>query len=225
MPSFPLDASVSTLFQYGQVVVGILILTETALPIVGGTLFAAVGYCAVRYGLVVTVDATPVLAVAVAYLTMPTVVAERPLMIRLSQLTVMRVIIGISFLLLGVMKVVNPELVIGVADQQPSVMADPMIRLFYIGTDPGHPREWWAFGFAMSEILTGVILALGWFQRVMTLVVAGVFTKLMVLDFGWPEIPHLYPISVLLIICFSRPTHAQSGQRRRRHENVTALAG
>ena len=30
-----------------------------------------------------------------------------------------------------------------------------------------------------------------------------VFTKLMLVDFGWAEIPHLYPIGAFLVVMFS----------------------
>jgi hypothetical protein len=53
-------------------------------------------------------------------------------------------------------------------------------------------------------MLTGILMASGIFQRGISLFVCAVFTKLMVWDFGFPEIPHLIPISVLLLMVLAR---------------------
>lgn len=221
IPSFPLDAGAARYFQFPQAILGILIITETALPFVGGSLVAMFAYCVYRYGFVVSLDGLPILAVAYAYITMPISARSRHLTIRAEQVSHIRMLVGICFFALGLMKILNQELIVGVADQFPAVMNDPVINLFSIGTDAAYRREWWAFGFGMSEILTGVLLAMGVFRRALSLSIAMVFSKLMFLDFGWPEVPHLYFISVLLIISFSRikgensnanPWHSRRGK-------------
>jgi len=46
-------------------------------------------------------------------------------------------------------------------------------------TNPLYAREWWAYGFAFSEML-------------------------MVWDFGLPELPHIFAISILLLMASSK---------------------
>jgi hypothetical protein len=41
------------------------------------------------------------------------------------------------------------------------------------------------------------------FSRVWTSIMAFMFTKLMLVDFGWDEIPHIYPIAAMLVVIFS----------------------
>ena len=221
MPSFPLEAE-TDVFKYAQVGLALMILTEWMLPVVGWALIALVSYTAVAYGPIVSIDALPLLALAYVYLTMPSRSGSRALTIGPEQVRWMRVIMGISFVWLGIMKIVNYELVIGVADHAPVIMADPMIKLFWLWTDPQYPREWWAFGFGMAEILTGSLLMSGMFKRVIGLSMSLVFTKLMIYDIGWQEIPHLYPISVLIMICFSNVAPAHTADRQRGASNGNA---
>jgi uncharacterized membrane protein YphA (DoxX/SURF4 family) len=215
MPSFPLGVE-APLFQYAQVALSLMILMELLLPIVGHGLLVLFGYALFTYGPIITVDALPLLALAYVYLTMPNRSGLRTLVIRHTQVRWMRIIVGLSFAMLGIMKILNFELIIGVSDHAPVVMSDPIIKLFWLGTDPRFAREWWAFGFGMSEILTGVLLIAGIFKRMISLCVSLVFTKLMIYDMGWLEIPHLYPISVLIIICFSNIADPQMVGLQRR---------
>jgi hypothetical protein len=104
---------------------------------------------------------------------------------------------------LGWMKIYNHDLTIGVADNYPSVLEDPLISLFHIGTNPMFKRESWIVAFALSEVLTGFLLMMGVFSRLWSAFMVYVFTKLMLVDFGWAEIPHLYPIGAFLAVTFS----------------------
>jgi hypothetical protein len=57
--------------------------------------------------------------------------------------------------------------------------------------------------FALTEVLTGFLIMVGVFNRVWCVMMVYVFTKLMLVDFGWAEIPHLYPIGAFLAVMFS----------------------
>src|SRR5262249_54272772 len=61
----------------------------------------------------------------------------------------------------------------------------------------------WLVAFALSEVMTGALVMVGVFSRAWAVQMVYVFTKLMVVDFGWPEIPHLYPIGAFLLLAFS----------------------
>ena len=63
--------------------------------------------------------------------------------------------------------------------------------------------------FGLAEVLSGFMLMTGIFTRVWCLMMLWVFTKLMVVDFGWDEIPHIYPIGALLAVMFSNKLHTE----------------
>lgn len=58
----------------------------------------------------------------------------------------------------------------------------------------------WIAAFGLAEVMSGFMLMTGVFTRVWCAFMAFVFTKLMLVDFGWAEIPHLYPIAALLAL-------------------------
>ena len=105
--------------------------------------------------------------------------------------------------MLGWLKIYNDYLTVGVADNFPAVMNDPLIQLFSLGTTALYQRECWVVAFAMGEIVTGFLLMTGVFCRVWCLLLIGLFTKLMVVDFGWAELPHLYFIGLFLVLLCS----------------------
>ena len=115
----------------------------------------------------------------------------------------MRIILGFGFLVLGWMKVYNHDLTAGVADNYPGVMNDPLVAMFAAGTDPSLRRETWVVSFGMAEVLSGFMLMTGIFTRFWACMMLWVFTKLMLIDFGWDEIPHIYPIGALLAVLTS----------------------
>jgi uncharacterized membrane protein YphA (DoxX/SURF4 family) len=114
-----------------------------------------------------------------------------------------RCLLGLSFFALGWLKIWNHDLIAGVADNYPSVMHDPMVNFFAIGTDPQYRRECWVVSFGMAEVLSGFLLMIGVFSRLWSLLMLFVMTKLMLIDFGWAEIPHIYLIGALLVVIFS----------------------
>lgn len=204
MPSYPLEPSTQSLFQFVQVAMAIGILTQTLLPQAGGVIFGTFIYIIYAYGWKTAVDVLPVLTVAAVYVSSPWDSWKRPIIsISEQQMRWVRLILGFSFFTLGWMKIHNYYLTIGVADNYPAVMNDLMIKLCYFGTDPAFKRECWIAAFALAEVLTGFLLMVGVFSRVWCLMMVYVFTKLMLVDFGWPEIPHLYPIAAFLVVMFS----------------------
>jgi uncharacterized membrane protein YphA (DoxX/SURF4 family) len=152
----------------------------------------------------VAADALPILSVAVVYLTSPweshklTITGLSEFQIRWVRLT-----LGFGFFVLGWLKIYNHDLVAGVADQYPSVRGDLLVKLLAFGTDPAFSRECWVVSFGLAEVLSGFMLMTGTFSRVWGAIMAVVFTKLMLVDFGWNEIPHLFPIGALAAIAFS----------------------
>jgi len=114
-------------------------------------------------------------------------------------------VLGFGFLALGWLKVYNHNLVAGVADNAPSVLNDPMVAML-TGNPPVtyfYRREAWVVAFGLAEVMSGFLVMIGVFSRVWTTIMAFMFTKLMLVDFGWDEIPHIYPISAMLVVIFS----------------------
>ena len=123
------------------------------------------------------------------------------------------------------------DLIAGVADNYPSVMHDPVVNFFAIGTDPQYGRECWVVSFGMAEVLSGFLLMIGVFGRLWSLLMVFVMTKLMLIDFGWAEIPHIYLIGALLAVIFSNKltnelSRLEVGQEeaRRRGDTLKRLA-
>lgn len=203
MPSYPLDPKSAVFFKFAQALLAILILTQTLLPLCGALLLGTWLYLN-RWSWMVAADALPVISVAVVYLTSPWESHKLAITeINENQLRWVRLTLGFGFLVLGWLKIYNHDLVIGVADNYPSVQNDPIVKVFMLGTDPRFFRECWVLSFGMAEILSGFMLMTGTFSRVWAAMMAFVFTKLMVVDFGWEEIPHIYPIGALLVVLFS----------------------
>jgi uncharacterized membrane protein YphA (DoxX/SURF4 family) len=203
MPSFPLDPGSATIFKFAQVGVAILILTQTFLPLVGSLLLGTWLYL-FRWGWYVAMDALPLLIVAAIYVSSPWQSYKFTIVqLNAQQMKWVRCLLGLSFFALGWLKIWNHDLIAGVADNYPSVMHDPMVNFFAIGTDPQYRRECWVVSFGMAEVLSGFLLMIGVFTRLWSLLMLFVMTKLMLIDFGWAEIPHIYLIGALLVVIFS----------------------
>ncbi len=205
MPSYPLDPASASIFKFAQVGLAILILTQTWLPLCGAMIFGTWLYL-FRWGWMVAVDAVPVLTVAVVYCTSPWQSHKLAITkINASQMRVVRLVLGFGFLALGWLKVYNHNLVAGVADNAPSVLNDPMVAMLTGGHDASYyfRRESWVVAFGLAEVMSGFLVMIGVFSRVWTTIMAFMFTKLMLVDFGWDEIPHIYPIAAMLVVIFS----------------------
>ncbi len=203
MPSFPLDPGSATIFKFAQVGVAILILTQTLLPLAGALLLGTWLYL-FRWGWYVAMDALPLLIVAAIYVSSPWQSYKLTIVqLNAQQMKWVRCLLGFSFFALGWLKIWNHDLIAGVADNYPSVMHDPMVNFFAIGTDPQYRRECWVVSFGMAEVLSGFLLMIGIFARLWSLLMLFVMTKLMLVDFGWAEIPHIYLIGALLVVIFS----------------------
>jgi len=204
MPSYPLEPATATFFKYAQVIMAMGIITQTFLPFGGATIFGTFLYLLFAFDWKIAVDILPILTVAAVYVSSPWISWERFINdISRNQMRWVRIILGFGFFALGWMKIYNHDLTAGVADNFPSVMEDPLILMFYAGTDPAFQRESWIVAFALTEVLTGFLIMVGVFNRLWCVMMVYVFTKLMIVDFGWAEIPHLYPIGAFLAVTFS----------------------
>jgi len=209
MPSYPLDPVSATFFKFAQVGLAILILTQTALPLCGAMILGTWFYL-IRWGWMVSIDAMPVLSVAVVYITSPWQSHKLAITeMNANQVRWVRLVLGLGFMALGWLKVYNHNLVAGVADNYPSMMNDPMIKLFAAGTDPAYRREAWVVSFGLAEVLSGFLVMVGVFTRLWALLMIFVFTKLLLVDFGWDEIPHIYPIGALAAVMFSNKLRSE----------------
>ena len=203
MPSYPLDPASANAFKFLQVGVAILILTQTLLPLCGAIVVGLWIYL-IRWGWMVSIDAAPVLTVAIVYMASPWLSHKVAITdINKQQMRMLRLVLGGGFFALGWLKVYNYNLVAGVGDNYPSVMNDPLMKLLAVGTDPAYARESWIVAFGMAEIMSGFLLMMGVFTRVWAAIMFFMFTKLMLVDFGWEEIPHIYPLGAMLVVITS----------------------
>ncbi|MBI4641584.1 MAG: DoxX family membrane protein, partial [Candidatus Tectomicrobia bacterium] len=204
MPSYPLEPSTAAFFKYAQVIMAVGIITQTFLPFGGATILGTFIYLAYTFDWKIAVDILPILTVGAVYVSSPWM-SQRALINDISkeQMRWVRLILGFGFFALGWMKLYNHNLTIGVADNYPSVLEDPLVKMFYIGTDPAFKRECWVVAFGMAEVLTGFMVMVGVFNRLWCAMMIYLFTKLMLVDFGWAEIPHLYPIGAFMAVTFS----------------------
>ena len=209
MPSYPLDPKTEFFFKMAQAGLAVLILTQTLLPLCGALVLGTWIYLN-RWGWMVAADALPIVSVAVVYITSPWESHKLTITgLSARQIRWVRLSLGFGFLVLGWLKVYNHDLVAGVADQYPSVRDDVLVNLLAFGTDPAFARECWVVSFGMAEVLSGFMLMTGTFSRVWAAIMAFVFAKLLVVDFGWNEIPHLFPIGALAAIAFNNRLNSE----------------
>jgi uncharacterized membrane protein YphA (DoxX/SURF4 family) len=89
-------------------------------------------------------------------------------------------------------------LFIGVGDQFPQLIAGPRHMM------PGLTREAWSFTTALGEMMFGLLLLIGIFDKLTTLALTLIFTNF-IFTFGWAEIVHLYPIAGFMVLFFRAP--------------------
>src|SRR6266853_2407532 len=228
MPSYPLEPTSANFFKFFQVFLGILMLTQTALPLAGALVIGTWIYLW-RWGWMVAADAIPVVTVAVMYITSPWQ-SHKVAITEMNdvQLRWVRLVLGFGFFALGWLKIYNYHLTAGVADNYPSVMDDPMIGFFSMGTNPAFRRENWIVAFALAEVLSGFMLMVGIFTGLGASLMFWVLVKLMLVNFGWDEIPHIYPIAATLAVVFSNKVSSEFSiverlQRKAGREGRTAF--
>jgi uncharacterized membrane protein YphA (DoxX/SURF4 family) len=178
MPSFPLpEGTVGTALRIAAVVLAIWTASGIFLRPLGAVMFGIFGYLCFAYG-IAAIDAIPVLASAVFYL------FWRPGGgVSGRQLLGMRVSLGFGFFLLGLVNKIflAPELFIGVGDQHPDLLIGPQAMF------PALTREAWSFTTALGEMVFGLLLLCGVWNRITTLVLTFVFANF-ILVFGLDEI-------------------------------------
>lgn len=211
MPSYPLEPSSAVIFKFIQVLLAIMILTQTALPLCGALVIGTWLYL-FRWGPFVAIDAIPVVTAGILYAMSPWQ-SHKLAITRLNaqQTRVIRIVFGLGFLVLGWAKIYNHDLTIGVADNYPWMMNDPMVGFFTMGTDPALYRETWVLSFGLAEVLSGFMIMMGVFTRVWGTIMIVMFTKLTLVDFGWDEIPHIYPIGAALAVVTSNHLRSEFG--------------
>jgi len=211
MPSYPLDPSTAIIFKFLQVALAILILTQTLLPLAGAMVIGTWLYL-FKWGPLVAIDALPVVTAGILYAMSPWQ-SHKLAITRLNaqQTRVIRFVFGFGFFVLGWAKIYNHDLTIGVADNYPWIMNDPLVGFFQMGTDPALKRETWVLSFALAEVMSGFMIMMGIFTRVWATIMIFMFTKLTLVDFGWDEIPHLYPIGAALAVLSSNHLRSEFG--------------
>jgi len=211
MPSYPLDPSTAIIFKFLQVALAILILTQTLLPLAGAMVIGTWLYL-FKWGPLVAIDALPVVTAGILYAMSPRQ-SHKLAITRLNaqQTRVIRFVFGFGFFVLGWAKIYNHDLTIGVADNYPWIMNDPLVGFFQMGTDPALKRETWVLSFALAEVMSGFMIMMGIFTRVWATIMIFMFTKLTLVDFGWDEIPHMYPIGAALAVLSSNHLRSEFG--------------
>jgi uncharacterized membrane protein YphA (DoxX/SURF4 family) len=211
MPSYPLEPTSAVLFKFIQVFLAILILTQTALPL-AGALVIGTWFYTFRWGPLVAIDAIPVVTAGILYAMSPWQ-SHKLAITRMNaqQTRIIRFVFGLGFFVLGWAKIYNHDLTVGVADNYPWIMNDPMVGFFQIGTDPALRRETWVMSFALAEVMSGFMMMMGIFTRLWGTIMIIMFTKLTLVDFGWDEIPHMYPIGAALAVVTSNHLHSEFG--------------
>lgn len=194
MPSYPVEGTLGMVIRVVSVILGIWVLIGKKLNLLGIIMFVIWGYLCIAYG-IAGIDAIPVLASAFFYTFMdegqPGVNAKQLLGIRLS--------LGVGFFLLGLVdKIYLSQFIIGVADQYPQILTGPQAQF------PGLSREQWAYSGAVGEMVFGLLVLAGTFNRAVNLILAFIFSNFM-LVFGWAEIVHVYPIAGFVILFFRGP--------------------
>jgi uncharacterized membrane protein YphA (DoxX/SURF4 family) len=211
MPSYPLEPTSAVIFKFIQVLLAILILTQTALPL-AGALVIGTWFYTFRWGPLVAIDAIPVVTAGILYAMSPWQ-SHKLAITRLNaqQTRVIRFVFGLGFFVLGWAKIYNHDLTVGVADNYPWIMNDPMVGFFQMGTDPALRRETWVMSFALAEVMSGFMMMMGVFTRLWGTIMIIMFTKLTLVDFGWDEIPHMYPIGAALAVVTSNHLRSEFG--------------
>lgn len=211
MPSYPLEPTSAIYFKFIQVALAIMILTQTLLPLCGALIIGTWFYL-FRWGPFVAIDAIPVVTAGILYAMSPWQSHKLAITrINAQQTRVIRFVFGLGFVILGWSKIYNHDLTIGVADNYPFIMNDPMVGFFKMGTNPLFARETWVLSFALAEVMSGFMIMMGVFTRLWGTIMIVMFTKLTLVDFGWDEIPHIYPIGAALAVVTSNHLHSEFG--------------
>ena len=193
MPSYPLPrGDIGDALRIAEVVLALWIAMGFFLRPVGVIMLLIYVYLWVGYG-IAAVDAIPVLASAFFYLFQP---RDRGVRMNSRQLMGVRLSLGVGFFLLGLVnKIYLSEIFIGVGDQHPQIVMGPQSMF------PGLTREAWSFTTAVGEMIFGLLLLIGIFNRLTTLVLTFVFANF-IFVFGWAEVVHIYPIAGFVLLFF-----------------------
>lgn len=203
VPSRPLGPELAAILAPFQVALALLILTQTALPLCGAVLMGSWLYVALS-GFTVAADAAPLLAVATIYAFAPWRSHELgPPEVTRAASRIFRVAVGISLVAGGFRDLFAYEQTAGLVERVPALLDDPFTRLLMMGHSEGFARETWVAATAVAQLMGGILIGSGVFTRLVALVAALVFVRLMAVDPGWA---HILPLSAMLaLITVDRP--------------------
>ncbi len=197
MPSFPVKGDVGDGLRIASAILALWVLSGLAWRVLGGVFLLVYAFLWFGWG-IAAVDAIPVLASAFFYLFHEGKRAGAPAGMGVSsrQLMGIRLSLGLGFFLLGLInKIYLHDIFIGVGDQHPEIVIGPQ-EMF-----PGLTREAWCFTTAIGEMVFGLLLLVGVFNRITTALLSFVFANFMVV-FGEAEIVHVYPIAGFVLLFF-----------------------
>ncbi|HET6279413.1 MAG TPA: hypothetical protein VFH73_00545 [Polyangia bacterium] len=214
MPSFPIDGPLQSEIRWIAVALAVWVLSGRLMTALGGAFIAVFVYLCIVYRLA-AVDALPLLASALFYL-----FARPKIVLSGAQVAGIRFGLGVGFFFLGLVnKIYDAQLFIGVGDNYPQLVAGPQ-ALF-----PWLTRESWSFTTALGEMVFGLLLLLGIFNRLTALVLAVIFANFIQV-FGWAEIVHVYPIAGFAVLFLhSTPGTALDGILFRTHVGAWRAMG
>lgn len=214
MPSFPISGPLSGEIWQIQIFLALWILWGRFRTALGGAFIGLFVYLGVTYRLA-AIDAMPLLASAFFY-----VFARPGVTLSPTQIAGIRFGLGVGFVFLGLVnKIYSAELFIGVGDNYPQLVTGPQ-SIF-----PWLTRESWSFVTALGEMVFGLLLLLGIFNRITATVLALIFANF-ILVFGWAEIVHLYPISGFAVLFLhAAPGTALDGPLFRTHVRAWRAMG
>jgi uncharacterized membrane protein YphA (DoxX/SURF4 family) len=180
----------------------------------GMALVLVFAYLCSAYGLA-AIDAIPLLGSAFFYF-----FARPGVLINGKQLAAIRISLGLGFFMLGLVnKIFDSQLFIGVGDSYPQLLDGPR-HLFPLMT-----REAWSFGTALGEMVFGLLLLLGIFDKITTLALTAIFANF-IFVFGWAEAVHLYLMAGFGVLFFhGAPGTVLDGLLFRTHVQAWRLAG
>ena len=215
MPSYPLEPTSAVVFKFLQVLLAILILTQTMLPLCGAMIIGTWLYL-FRWGPFVAIDAIPVVTAGILYIMSPWQSHKLAITrINAQQTRWIRIVFGARLRHPRLGEDLQPRPDHRRGRQLPVDHERPDGRVLHDGHRPlGCEREAWVVSFALAEVMSGFMVMMGVFTRVWATIMIVMFTKLTLVDFGWDEIPHIYPIGAALAVVTSN--HLKLRVRHRR---------
>lgn len=201
--SQPIKPELAAILVPFQVVLAVLILTQTALPLCGAVLMGSWLYVATN-GWTIAADAAPLLAVAAIYAFAPWRSHELgPPEVTRPASRIFRVAVGVSLVAGGFRDLFAYEQTVGLVERAPTLLDDPLVGLLMMGHSEGFARETWVAAVGAAQMMGGILIGSGVFTRLVALVAIAVLARLMLLDPSWARVLPL--CAMLALITRDRP--------------------